>query len=254
MNVHDLAGHLAWGKLERDPLGELSGWHPLVDHMADVAACFMELAQCQGIRRALERAAQRTLSEVDLQRLAVLVFLHDIGKANAGFQGKRWRAAEKPSCWPHESGHGAEALLAFEIPALNLAQSLDLDRLCSWGDAVEGLLSASISHHGRPVRDNPLLDRRIWNEVKQSDGTAIYQPASVLVCIGQAATRMYPLAFADSADLLPEQPAFTHLFAGLVQLADWLGSDTRFFPYSEPGENRPSTAPAWQSRRLRAFS
>jgi CRISPR-associated endonuclease/helicase Cas3 len=32
---------------------------------------------------------------------------------------------------------------------------------------------------------------------------------------------------------LPDAPAFGHLFAGLVQLADWLGSDTDFFPYPE---------------------
>jgi CRISPR-associated endonuclease/helicase Cas3 len=32
---------------------------------------------------------------------------------------------------------------------------------------------------------------------------------------------------------LPEAPAFHHAFAGLLMLADWLGSDERFFPYAD---------------------
>ena len=80
------ASLVAWGKLTRDKSGQLIGEHPLLDHMTDVAACFLALAGCAGIRRSLELAAGRPLDEADLQRLAVLVFLHDVGKANATLQ------------------------------------------------------------------------------------------------------------------------------------------------------------------------
>ncbi|MCB1409255.1 MAG: CRISPR-associated helicase Cas3', partial [Rhodobacteraceae bacterium] len=65
----------------------------------------------------------------------------------------------------------------------------------------------------------------------------------------------YPLAFEPQALELPTAPAFTHLFAGLVQLADWLGSDTRegFFPYSLPGEDRVCTAPQRATHAVRAI-
>ncbi len=81
-----------WGKLRRLE-GEVTAVHPLLDHMADVAACFTAIAGCSGVRRALQYAAGprfRTLVEVDWSRLTVLAFLHDIGKANAGFQGRYW--------------------------------------------------------------------------------------------------------------------------------------------------------------------
>ena len=84
----------AFGKLERDNLGVVIGWNPLVDHMIDVAACFECLSTCQSIRRAMVETAGRELRELDerdIVRLSVLVFLHDIGKANSGFQTKRWK-------------------------------------------------------------------------------------------------------------------------------------------------------------------
>ena len=45
------------------------------------------------------------------------------------------------------------------------------------------------------------------------------------------------------------------LIALSVQLADWLGSDTRegFFPYSQPGEDRATTAPHRSRHALRAI-
>jgi hypothetical protein len=80
----------AFGKLEQDDDGAVTRWHPLVDHLIDVAVCFDFLCRCQSIRRALEGTAQRKLHPGDIARLAVLVFLHDLGKANSGFQAKRW--------------------------------------------------------------------------------------------------------------------------------------------------------------------
>lgn len=78
--------------------------------MTDVAACFVALAECAAVRRSLERTAGRSLDATDLQRLAVLVFLHDVGKANAGFQSRQWQLPEHaPVSWPTAPfGHGPE--------------------------------------------------------------------------------------------------------------------------------------------------
>jgi CRISPR-associated endonuclease/helicase Cas3 len=72
-----------WGKLNQQGQS-----HPLTAHMLDVAACFCAIAQVDSVRRALVRATGRPLTQIDLMRLAVLAFLHDAGKANAGFQAK----------------------------------------------------------------------------------------------------------------------------------------------------------------------
>jgi len=72
--------------------------------------------------------------------------------------------------------------------------------------------------------------------------------------MGARVQMLYPQAFTAQAPDLPDTPGFAHLFAGLVQLADWLGSDTRpgFFPYSQLGEDRATTAPQRARHALRA--
>ena len=263
---HLLAAHLqtvAWGKLSRDKSGQLTGVHPLLDHMTDVAACFLALAECVAIRRSLELTACRNLDGADLQRLAVLVFLHDIGKANAGFQSRRWKLPEHPpDYWTARtpSGHGPEGWELISGGVHNAAQywaGLPIAEIASWGDeAAFQLLNASISHHGRPLGEDPAKQTAsIWKPVLDKSGAVLYDPAVTMACMGDRLQQSYPLAFTACHRLLPDKPAFAHLFAGLVQLADWLGSDTRegFFPYSAPGEDRVQTAPVRATYAVRTI-
>nr|WP_145551270.1 CRISPR-associated helicase Cas3' [Variovorax boronicumulans] len=244
-----------WGKLSRQPDGSTLV-HPLLDHMVDVAAVLETLLQLPSMQRALNRAAARPLSGVDHARLAALAFLHDIGKANAGFQVRYWRErAERPAAWTvAECGHGPQGWALFGQSlhgAARVTAGLPLAAMDHWGEAVGPLLYASISHHGRPVGDEATFS--IWQPVR--DGArCLYDPADTVAAMGARLRVLYPQAFAEGAPDLPEAPAFAHLFAGLVQLADWLGSDTRpgFFPYSQPGENRANTAPQRARHALRA--
>jgi CRISPR-associated endonuclease/helicase Cas3 len=236
--------------------------HPLLDHMSDVAACFLALAECAAIRRSLQHTAGRDLDSADLQRLAVLVFLHDVGKANAGFQSRRWQLPDRPPvAWPTSPfGHGPEGweLIAARVPnAEHYAIGLPIAHIVSWGDeAVSQLLQASISHHGRPLGETPSKQSAlIWQPVRDKSGAVLYDPTVTMACMGERLAQSYPLAFGDCHHPLPDKPAFAHLFAGLVQLADWLGSDTRqgFFPYTAFGEDRIQTAPQSAARAVRAI-
>lgn len=248
-------GQSAFGKLERDASGTVLAWHPLVEHMTDVAACFEKIVGCYAVRRALETAAGRQLSSIDLERLSALVFLHDIGKANSGFQSKRWPGGGCPPEWPARAGHVGEARLIFSEAYISLAECLPIDEMNEWGDATWSLLLASISHHGRPVSGESLngWHRAIWEPVIGDDGRVIYSPASVLKQIGERMQSLYPNAFRSGGESMPEFPAFGHLFAGLVQLADWLGSDTDFFPYAGSDEQRAVTAPRYASNAIAAL-
>lgn len=254
----------AWGKLQRGAVHSTILIHPLIDHMLDVANCFLALAETAAIKRSLELTAHRPLSQVDLSRLAVLAFLHDIGKANSGFQSRYWQAPDKPPPnWPTSpSGHGPEgwALITESVVnAATLLKGLPLTQMAAWGDeATFRLLHASISHHGRPIVEGwggQSQTDVIWRPVLSKDGTVLYDPSVTIAQMGAVVMDAFPKAFEHDESTLPDSPAFAHLFAGLVQAADWLGSDTRegFFPYSEPSENRMATAPFRARRAVKAI-
>mgnify|MGYP000439000031 CR=1 FL=1 len=253
--------YVAWGKLKRDDRGVHT--HPLVDHMLDVAACFAELCRCHTIRRALHCTAGRELDDADIARLGVLAFLHDIGKANAGFQSRRWTSLnEGPRTWPRvPHGHGAEAwaLVTGSIGTLaeRVLSGLPLSDFSAWGaTAFFNLLHASISHHGRPITDDPLTQtKEIWQSVYSESGAVLYEPAEAIATMGQALRTACPDAFGPVTNELPGTPAFVHLFAGLVQLADWLGSDSRegFFTYSSDGEDRFRSSRERSQRAVQAI-
>jgi CRISPR-associated endonuclease/helicase Cas3 len=226
---------VAWGKRPRDG-DEHSLFHPLCDHMLDVAACFMAIAHCGRIRDALSVSAGRSLSEQDVERLTALAYLHDFGKANSGFQAKRWKGPA-PREWPQKAGHGVEALYALHCVGAPLSE-LPIEAISTWGGGVYELLLASLGHHGRPLKDPSGIDPLIWRPVRDAAGRDLYSPAIALKEIGAALRQHFPLAFDSGGEPLPSTPAFVHLFAGLVQLADWLGSDLRFFEYGTPGSAR----------------
>jgi len=226
-----------WGKLERDDHKVVTQWHPLAAHCADVAACTEALLHHTLLRRRLATLAGRDdLDEVDVARLSALAALHDIGKFNRGFQRKgdpEPRAVE---------GHVAEVLALFcsDYPEKKrlFAQlpSADLQRWCD--GSAEGafeLLTAAIGHHGRPVR---------WLEIAavpalwQADSAL--DPFAGIASLVASVRGWFPAAFASPRGGLPDAPAFQHAFAGLVMLADWLGSDRRTFPYAEElGDRMP---------------
>lgn len=71
---------IVWGKLG------LCGVHPLVGHLADVAAVAEALLQLPLWRKRLTKILGHPPSPVLLARLLVLVCLHDLGKFATCFQ------------------------------------------------------------------------------------------------------------------------------------------------------------------------
>jgi CRISPR-associated endonuclease/helicase Cas3 len=213
-----------WGKIERSDDGAACRWHPLLDHCADVGAVAETLIQLPVWRRRLTRLAGADLGESGWARLCVLATLHDLGKLNLGFQAKGRRDLGTTA------GHVEEALAALcrpdALPALEV--------LCEWGEGAESLLVAAICHHGRPHDVKAVTDKwqATWWRPRQG-----LDPPSGAAALLQRCRTWFPLAFDDAAPL-PDVPELTHAFAGVVMLADWLGSDTRFFPFSDSDDER----------------
>ncbi|MBF0192643.1 MAG: CRISPR-associated helicase Cas3' [Magnetococcales bacterium] len=206
-----------WGKIDKT---DRPVRHHLAHHGADVAACFEGIVTQPVVRNRLERVAGRAFTAIDLNRLAMLAFLHDVGKLHPGFQAKGW----PDGIWRYaKMGHvaaGAEIFFS-GVADWSIANHLHWAALSRWG-VNEPLLSAVFAHHGRPFRSN---DVRYWQSVSGYDPVAASQE------MGEAMSCWFASAFAEDGATLPETPAFQHLLCGLVTLADWLGSTRAIFDY-----------------------
>lgn len=213
-----------WGKALHN--GEVQIDLPLVLHLADVAATFEALVNLDIYMARACYAASRNIVNSDISRLSCLAAIHDIGKATPGFQNKN-----------HPGGHPVHGHI---LPLSGLFAGNNGPRviqalpfLTEWdersGAVTEQYLAATFSHHGEPLSEfESVTQERLW----PSDPMA---PAwQFLNELGQTLRQWFPEAFRSEAPPLPASPALQHLFAGLVMLADWIGSDTRFFPLDRP--------------------
>lgn len=213
----------AWGKTD----GDEGSSHHLTHHLMDVAAVFQHLLELPTFRDRAEKAAGRCLSRRTLSRLGVIAFLHDIGKLHPGFQAKGW----PEELWQRPKlGHVKESWafleLAWRYPE-HPFQAMTKE-ITKWGEGVSPLLRASISHHGRPIEEDGQPSLEDWQ------GLPHYDWRTETEMIINALHRWFPDAFAEDDERLPDDPFFVHFFAGLAALADWVGSDRRFFEFVTP--------------------
>lgn len=243
----------AWGKLDRAPSqgaasGEVLAWHPLVAHCADVAACAEALLRQTILgRRIAHLAGQDEIDDVAIARFALIAALHDLGKANVGFQ-------RKGDAIPGDvAGHVTEVLALLGAGTWELAVPFRqaVAFVEGWSDdgAAAALLFASICHHGKPlaVAGAPLRGD-LWR-ASPSGG----DPLGTFREIVHAAKLWFPDAFRTASRPLPTSPQVQHAFAGLVMLADWIGSDTSLFPYAEDHRDRMPFARERARTALRAL-
>ncbi len=238
-----------WGKLESRDL-HVAAWHPLEAHCADVAACAEALLTRTLLRKRLARlGGLDDLDHAQVARLCVLAALHDLGKFNQHFQNKG-----RPDAQPL-GGHVHEVTMLFaqsdrsEVRALMAA--LPLDALATWTRTPETtleLLIAAISHHGRPA---PIEGSGLQHDPRRWAVAHGLDPFAGIRALCTWARRWFPAAW-GSGRPLPETPAFQHAFSGLVMLADWLGSDTEFFPFATTGDDRLPFARDAALRAVRA--
>jgi len=244
----------AWAKLHRadtamNATAPVIAWHSLPAHSADVAACLRGLLDLPVIRRRLATLAARDdLDDLARDRLAALAFLHDLGKANIGFQA-RWDATAR-SC-----GHikPLAAMFSGGDPTLvdRLCAALPLECMVGWcGDDEENFKNALwsvLAHHGAPpdIKVDTGKAQPLW---RVEDA---YDPFRALEKLKRTLCAALPEAFAGNGPALPQTPMFWHVIAGLVMLADWLGSDRNVFVFANGADDERRYA--WVRETARGF-
>ncbi|MCZ8146609.1 MAG: CRISPR-associated helicase Cas3', partial [Roseomonas sp.] len=216
--------------------------HPLVAHSMDVAA----------VATLLPRQHPSGLSG---QALGFLVAVHDVGKFSRTFQAKEpkfWPApalGKAPAARPVGAKHDALGLYLLRKPLhalLDTALPPRVDGRPAWIDALRGPLLRAISgHHGRPpTMPDP-------------------DPGAEEVCAGCLAAAAdfivamhelfgHPVLACPTTDR--EVARLGWQLAGLVTLADWIGSRQVWFPYVAAEAVADPAAYLWNHALPRAAS
>jgi CRISPR-associated endonuclease/helicase Cas3 len=204
-----------WGKAR--PVADGPDWHPLAYHALDVAAAMSALLD---IRRAwLEAIARNSDLSADetRKRLILVAALHDLGKFAENFQWKapaviaRLQPAADARLARNSRGHGDVGHVFWDY-LCDDRQDGALDSLSPW-------VLAAVAHHGAPTDAGLVLGEAMSRAARADAGAFI---DSCFDLIG----RPSPAACRSEAE--------TWRVAGLVMLADWIGSNQRWFPYAAP--------------------
>lgn len=205
-----------WGKA-RPVEGSQTDWHPLAYHSLDVAAAMLALLER---RPALLEAVSRHCGlerDETRQQLIMVAALHDIGKFAENFQCKVPELAARLGHEPERAwltdGHG------------DVGYSL-------WNTFYKGKISkgfdewmlAALSHHGTPAVIGSPLKSVMTPEAMRAVNEFITEVTALL---GPVSLQAH-----DKTGRKSE----VWRVAGLVMLADWIGSNVEddWFPYVEP--------------------
>ncbi len=217
-----------WAKAEKTEDPEL---HPLIYHMLDVGACALALWNHSLSEKSRQSFAHALHTGVETagKTIAFWAALHDLGKAAPGFQRKYAPAISTleqigftflPNS-PTPAPHGV-------LTAWALKDLLVKEGGLKLRDA--NLIALALGgHHG--VWPTP--DRFFPTSLKTSDkGDSTWDAARRDVFL--ALKEVYGVSGEVSLPQAQlERNSFLVLLSGLVSVADWLGSMTEYFPFTE---------------------
>jgi CRISPR-associated endonuclease/helicase Cas3 len=178
------------------------------------------------LQRRLAAAFEAELTDIHLDRLAVLAGIHDFGKALKGFQDK----LEPPSNFAlaESRGHVAEALAVLANSA-DVKNAIRLPLLSQWFGRIADALFVSICHHGEPVGDDRIHPHLAVISKLLAPTRYGHDPITEIRRLSDFLIGKFPKAL-EPAALLQFTSAAQHLFAGILMAADWMASGFAFDP------------------------
>lgn len=220
-----------WAKLNYNEEDQIIEWHPLTAHSADVASVTEALLkQTILAKRIATLIGWDSLSEVHIARLSALAAIHDAGKVNQGFQNRAFTKSGP------RAGHVSSMIELLDADTKyqeKLLMPLGIHHMIPWFSsqktAIHFLLS-TWAHHGRPIPLKHNFKSTLWEDDEKRS------PKRELQELGESLKEWFPKAFEEEADPFPSDPVLQHTFNGLLTLADWLGSDSKFFAFAENSE------------------
>jgi CRISPR-associated endonuclease/helicase Cas3 len=239
-----------WAKLPHEAARQT--YHPLLCHLLDVACvveAIWELALTAGVRRLLAKGLGLE-EDVAVRWLAFWAGLHDLGKAFPGFQIR-------------EQGTAIERLAASQVLAAGFPRGQPSVRPPQHGTVTACLLRSLLAEE---FAHSPELARTVAFAAGGHHG-AFPEPVDVLNAEADVASsgawtearRQLAHALATVVGVSPARPptgpldlATATVLAGLVSVADWIGSiEWPYFPHVAELGHPPTIDPVDYARRAR---
>jgi CRISPR-associated endonuclease/helicase Cas3 len=218
-----------WGKADPAYPHEQK-WHPLAYHSLDVAAVGVVYLEQSTLLDVCCSSLNCTKQDF-LSWSAFLMALHDLGKFSEAFQAQRpdlILALQQRELNPTKIYSERHDSLGFwlweECLVDEMLLEIGIDTSRSTQRSLKYWLLAVTGHHGMPPKPNGYADNFFRREDTQTATDFV--------------ARMAELLLTEQARKIPSSPNFkaasemmSWWFAGATVLADWLGSNTQFFPY-----------------------
>lgn len=241
---------LLWAKLKK---AEPAVFHPLLCHSLDVAAvvrALWDVAMPRASRAFVRRHLGLSEDEHALAWLSFWAALHDLGKCSPTFQRMS----------PYHQQRLAKAGFIFSPPAPrpihhSVITRLELptaikealpETLHLPGNVTNALACCLGGHHGqfhtipnpRPVSQ---IGQSLWAQGRRN-------------LVAQLAAQLRLAEAPAPFGLHPEDHAFLGMLAGLISVADWIGSDECFFPFTPDMRDEAAYATEAQARARGALA
>lgn len=225
-----------WGKAKKEPDQAGPDYHLLAYHSLDVAAVGRHLLNPKN-KLCQELAEFIQLAPAQLQRLFTFALvLHDLGKFSGAFQALK--VFDTVALYqfkvrrPYDGVKARHDMLGWVLWHIALEEGLDLPKLArqtlsqaALNKVFCALFDTTWGHHGKPIRSG-----RLGELEDHLVDTNILHAKSFIEDASQLLQPELPAAF-FTAELQSRFRQISWHLAGVAILADWLGSDTRYFPY-----------------------
>ena len=226
-----------WGKAKKDPQAIGPDYHLLPYHCLDVAAVGVEyLSQHDSLSRFF--CEQLSCSKEDwLNWAGFWLALHDLGKFSEAFQ------SQKPELFEQLQGREPNPEKPYSERHDSLGQWYWNDRLADqvinegWfiGAHHESLhcwVRAVTGHHGQPPKATP-PNNYSDDYFGKKDRKAIQAFTEYLQTLFLTESVKHFCSHIASEQFEKTSQVLSWWYTGIAVLADWLGSNTKYFPYKD---------------------
>lgn len=246
-----------WGKTLRQPNHLSADYHLLPYHCLDVAAVGQAIFNTNSaLRHDLARFLELTEDQL-ASIFAFMLALHDLGKFSSSFQklySHKHNALYNPKGFDNYDGqyfrHDRLGLHFWRVIQSNvlfsLVESSEIDRRSKERmlDTLTVLADCVLGHHGQPINKKDPGAIKIY--VEDHNEQAVEEFVKDLLIIFSP---KLPLDQLISRDWQKKLKQVSWHLAGIAVIADWIGSDTQFFPYHT---EQISLSDYWQLAQKRA--